>query len=182
MEDEDDDGFNITCTAIGVYPEPEIRLYKVRSINEVIESREIDSANTTVLSFRSLSDGLYSITLMAHIDSSSTPTAANKTSNIHGSDDTQSYTELESSNEVTSPARERLVWNRSFGQGTAAGASKKNRTTVAEHYECRLTIPFSDFVAEKRLAIQDGKSYFSFFFAFSIQVLDNNNLLELKIT
>src|SRR5690625_4934592 len=62
------DGFNITCTAIGVYPEPEIKLFRVRSINETIQTSEVNSNSTSVLSFRSMTDGLYSITLVSHFE------------------------------------------------------------------------------------------------------------------
>lgn len=116
---ENDDSFNITCTASGVYPEPEIKLYKVQSINDSLEAIEVQSSSTSVLSFRSMADGFYWINLSSHIEQ-------NKT-------------------EEQTPARARLA--------------VKRKRNIAEHYECRLSIPNSNYAEVKRLAIQDGKFF-----------------------
>lgn len=125
--DYDDDSFNITCTAIGVYPEPEIKLFKVQSINDSLEAQEIQSNSTTILSFRSVADEFYSITLVSHIEHNTTK---------------------DQNGDPLPPARARLVGSK----------GKQTKPDPAEHYECRLSIPNSNYVEVKRLAIQDGKS------------------------
>ena len=137
-ERPDEDGFNITCTALGVYPEPEIKLYKVRSNKENLEAKEVETNGTTILSFVSVIDGFYSLTLTSHIEQTNDTITNNLTT------DSEELAELES------PARERLA------------LTKQNQTkehNIAEHYECRLTIPHSNYVAVRRLAIQEGKCY-----------------------
>lgn len=126
IEDEEGDGFNITCTAFGLYPEPEIKLFKVQSINESLESDEVKSNTTTVLSL--MANGFSSITLVSHIEPNQ--------NNGHG------HMPLE-----ISAARARLL----------AGKNFQPNTPIAEHFECRLSIPNTDYVEVKRLAIQDGK-------------------------
>lgn len=123
------EGFNITCTAIGVYPEPELKLYRVRSINETLESFEIESNTTAVLSFQSLTDGFYSITLVSHFQHA-----------------------RENESRGLSPGQERLHWKHRHRHHSTSLADKG-----AEHYECRLSVPYSDYVEVKRLAIQDGR-------------------------
>lgn len=139
----EDEGFNITCTAIGVYPEPEIKLYKVRTNNEDLESTEVESNGTTILSFQSLTGGLYSITLVSHIE--------------HTPSNHSNSTKLELTRAVDlPPSRERLVLGSSKNRTTTA----RPKPNVAEHYECRLTIPNSDYLEVRRLAIQEGKFLF----------------------
>ncbi|KAJ6218531.1 hypothetical protein RDWZM_009688 [Blomia tropicalis] len=160
--DNIEDGFNISCTAIGVYPEPEIKLYRISSSNDEhsIESKlvtsEIKSNNTTVLSFRSL-DGLYSITLNAHIeptmvnqnddDDDDNSSNVNDTSLVHDVDDA-------AAGNIVSPSRERLIWSTKNRNNRTRKASLAN---IADHYECRMAIPYSHFVEVKRLAVQDEK-------------------------
>lgn len=130
---DESDNFNITCTALGVYPEPELRLFKVKSINQTLESVEIKS---TVFSFKSMSDGFYSITLISQLD------------NHHHA----AHTDHSDDHNLV-PARERLALKRNV-------AAKKTSTTAADHYECRLAIANTDYLVIRRLAIQDGKSHF----------------------
>lgn len=146
--DEDrpeEEGFNITCTVIGVFPEPEIKLYKVRSNKENLVSDELQSNTTTILSFLSVTDGLYSLTLVTHIE----PT---NSSHINSSE----LLELET------PSRERLALGK-YNQ-----TKTKKKKNFAEHYECKLTIPNSDFTEVRRLAIQDGMCTLFHFFMLPI--------------
>lgn len=136
IEDEDGDGFNITCIAFGLYPEPEIKLFKVQSINESLESDEVKSNTTTVLSL--MANGFSSIKLTSHIE-------PNPHNNGHG------HMPLE-----ISPARARLL----------AGKNFQPNTPIAEHFECRLSIPNTDYIEVKRLAIQDGKCMITMSFPF----------------
>lgn len=137
-DNDDDDGFNITCTAFGIYPEPEIKLLKIKSINETLESYEIESNTTTIISFRSMTNGFYSITLVSHIEQNQSSTT----------------TRMAQSNNELNPSRARLSLK---SQPSSSSATTMNQ--IAEHYECRLSIPNTDYVEVKRLAIQDGKSY-----------------------
>ncbi|XP_046910413.2 uncharacterized protein LOC124491760 isoform X2 [Dermatophagoides farinae] len=133
-DNDDDDGFNITCTAFGIYPEPEIKLLKIKSINETLESYEIESNTTTIISFRSMTNGFYSITLVSHIEQNQSSTT----------------TSMAQSNNELNPSRARL----SLKSQPSSSATTMNQ--IAEHYECRLSIPNTDYVEVKRLAIQDG--------------------------
>ncbi|KAH9426778.1 hypothetical protein DERP_002878 [Dermatophagoides pteronyssinus] len=131
-DNNDDDGFNITCTAFGLYPEPEIKLLKIKSINETLESYEIESNTTTIISFRSMTNGFYSITLISHIEQN------------------QSSTMISNNNNELNPSRARLSLK------SQSSTSTTTTNQIAEHYECRLSIPNTDYYEVKRLAIQDG--------------------------
>ena len=170
----EDEGFNITCTAIGVYPEPEIRLYKVRpqssssneheqadssgSSNGDLESTEVESNGTTVLSFQSLTGGLYSITLVSHIEH----VAANQSSsNNNNNNNSASSSKLELGRAVDlPPSRERLVLGNRNRTTVTTTTPRPPKPNIAEHYECRLTIPNTDYVEVRRLAIQEGRCRF----------------------
>lgn len=154
---DDSDNFNITCTALGVFPEPELRLFKVRSINETLEATEVKS---TVFSFKSMSDGFYSITLISNLDN------ANNNGNENNIDDdaAAATAAVDEEDDNSLPARKRLALKRN--------EPKKRKPIIAEHYECRLAIPHSDYAVTRRLAIQDGKHW----------VLDNRESCSIRFT
>ena len=152
--DNDDDGFNITCTAFGLYPEPEIKLLKIKSINETLESYEIESNTTTIISFRSMTNGFYSITLISHIEQN------------------QSSTMISNNNNELNPSRARLSLK------SQSSTSTTTTNQIAEHYECRLSIPNTDYYEVKRLAIQDGKFAF---LAITLPPLSHTHKLSFKL-
>ncbi|UXI16656.1 titin-like [Sarcoptes scabiei] len=150
IEDDDDEnnGFNISCNAYGFYPEPEMKLFKVRSINDTLESEEVKS-NTTVTSLRLSTDEFYSITLLSHIEPDLSQTKPSKSHRTYFENEEDIGGE-----EFMKPSRQRLLSDEQkqrFGKN-----SERNRQNIAEHYECRVNIPNTDYVEIKRLAIQNG--------------------------
>ncbi|KAF7487576.1 hypothetical protein SSS_05728 [Sarcoptes scabiei] len=149
IEDDDDEnnGFNISCNAYGFYPEPEMKLFKVRSINDTLESEEVKS-NTTVTSLRLSTDEFYSITLLSHIEPDLSQTKRSKSHRTYFENEEDIGGE-----EFMKPSRQRLLSDEQkqrFGKN-----SERNRQNIAEHYECRVNIPNTDYVEIKRLAIQN---------------------------
>jgi hypothetical protein len=63
---EVDDGINITCFASGLFPEPELRLFRIQPTNESYSPIEIMDRTTTNV-FREQQSGQYSISLKSNI-------------------------------------------------------------------------------------------------------------------
>jgi len=60
------DGINITCFASGLFPEPELKIFRIQPTNESYSPIEITNSTTTDV-FREQKSGQYSISLKSNI-------------------------------------------------------------------------------------------------------------------